>query len=51
MPEMVAAGVPPGMAIMLRPTEHTLAVASSFSRDSVPERGAAQMLESSEAGR
>ncbi len=46
MPEMVAAGVPPGMAIMSRPTEHTLVMASSFSRDSAPERVAAPMLES-----
>ena len=50
MPEMVAAGVPPGMAIMSRPTE-PLVMASSFSRDSAPERVAAPMLEPSETGR
>ena len=45
MPEMVAAGVPPGMAIMSRLVE-PLVMASCFSRDSAPERVAAPMLES-----
>ena len=50
MPEMVAAGVPPGMAIMSRPVE-PLVMASSFSRGSAPERVAAPILEPSETGR
>ena len=47
---MVLAGVSPGMAIMSRPTEQTLVMASSFSRLSRPEVAAASMLESSETG-
>lgn len=45
MPEMVTAGVSPGMASMSRPVE-LLVMASSFSRDSAPERVAAPILES-----
>ena len=36
MPEIVYAGVSPGMAIMSRPTEQTHVIASSFSMESAP---------------
>ena len=32
IPEIVVAGVSPGMAIISKPTEHTVVIASSFSR-------------------
>ena len=50
MPEIVAADVSPGMAIMSRPTEQTLVIASSFSIVRAPLRAAASMALSSETG-
>ena len=50
MPEMVAAEVSPGMAIMSRPTEHTQVMASSFSMVRQPEEAASIMFLSSETG-
>lgn len=49
-PEIVVAGVSPGMAIISRPTEHTLVMDSSFSMVSAPQLAAASMLESSDTG-
>lgn len=43
MPEMVVAGVSPGMAIMSRPTEHTQVMASSFSMVRAPASTASIM--------
>ena len=50
MPEMVAAVVSPGMAIMSRPTEHTQVMASSFSIFRQPLLAASIMFLSSETG-
>ena len=50
MPEMVAADVSPGMAIMSRPTEQTHVIASSFSIVSAPASTASIMPWSSDTG-
>ena len=50
MPEMVAAVVSPGMAIMSKPTEHTQVIASSFSMVRHPLAAASIMFLSSETG-
>ena len=50
MPEIVAALVSPGMAIMSRPTEHTQVMASSFSSVRQPDAAASIMFLSSETG-
>ena len=50
MPEIVAAVVSPGMAIMSRPTEHTQVMASSFSIFRQPLLAASIMFLSSETG-
>ena len=50
IPEIVAALVSPGIAIMSRPTEQTQVIASSFSSDSAPFRTAAIIPSSSLTG-
>ncbi len=50
MPEMVVAGVSPGMAIMSSPTEQTQVIASSFSMESAPASTASIMPWSSLTG-
>lgn len=50
IPGIVDAGVSPGMVIISSPTEQTLVMASSFSRDSIFDCIAAAILESSETG-
>ena len=50
MPEIVVAGVSPGIAIISRPTEHTVVMASSFSRQIEPCFTAFIMPSSSETG-